>query len=364
MKVLVVCGLLDAAVRRRLLPLCTLPCVESVLVVRSRPGPPLPGVRYRCPPSWLRPRWCAVVVEALLSVAAAWRMRPDLVHGIYLVPHGLTALLAAWIGRSPCVVAIIGTDLHGHLERGTRWWRRLLLTCLRRADRVTATGPCSADRLAELGVDRRKLVVLPHGIDTDKFAVRKTGCTPSRDIDLLFVGRLAPGKRPLLFADLVRRIRDRGLRPIRAVMLGDGPERLRVSERIRQLGLEETVEMAGHVSNVPDWLARSRLLILPTIAEGLPYAVIEAMASEVVPVVSAVGDLPALLAEGDRGVLVDDFEDGERVADMVASLLDDEPRRARIAARARRRVQQGFSLDSSRQCWSDLLSTVSTKGAG
>jgi glycosyltransferase involved in cell wall biosynthesis len=338
-----------------LLPLTTLPQVESVLVVRRKAGPSLPGVEYLCPPRWLRPRWLAVLAEAWLAVRAARRHRPALVHGIYLVPHGLTALLAARLSRRPAVVAIIGTDLHGHLERGVAPWRRFLVACLRRAARVTATGPRSADRLAALGIDRHRLAVLPNAIDVDALARPQGEAALPRDLDLLFLGRLAPGKRPLLFLDLVHRLRALCGRPVRAALLGDGPERGRVRARITELGLGADVDLAGHVADVPAWLARCRLMVLPTVAEGLPYAVVEAMAAGVPPVVSAVGDLPALLQSGENGVLVDDFADLERVATTVAALLADEPRRTRMAAAAKRTVTEHCSLATASRVWSSLL---------
>lgn len=357
MKVLVVCRLLDVSLRLRVLPLVTLPQVESVVVVRAKPGPPMPGVRYLCPPRWLRPRWAAVLAEAWLAVRAARRHRPVLVHGIYLVPHGLTALLAARLARRPAVVAIIGTDLHGYLDGAgglpDRLRRRLLVAALRRATRVTSTGPRSADHLAALGVDPARITVLPNGIDVDALAP-PDGKT-QRDLDVLFLGRLAPGKRPLLFVELVRRLRALCGRPVRAALLGDGPERPRVAARIAELGLGTDIALPGHVDDVAAWLARSRLMVLPTVAEGLPYAVLEAMAAGVPPVVSSVGDLPALLDSGADALLVDDFTDLERVTADVAALLADEPRRARMAAAARRKVVQGHSLEAARRVWSSLL---------
>jgi len=361
MKVLVVCRLLGPALRLRLLPLVSLPEVESVVVVRAAPGPALSGVRYVCPPRWLAPRPLAVIAEAILAVVQARRLRPRVVHGIFLVPHGLTALLAARLSRRPSVVAIIGSDLHHHLEQGGALLRRLLVACLRRAGRVTATGPTSAERLTALGVDPGRVDVLPNAVDVAGFEAPPPA---QRDLDLLFVGRLVEGKRPLHFVELVDRLRVRLGRVPHAALLGDGPLREAVEHRLAELGLAADVELPGHVADVPRWLGRARLMVLPTVAEGLPYAVVEAMAAGAPPVVSAVGDLPSLLRDGEDGLLIDDFDDLEPVVEAVAALLGDEPSRARMAAAARRRVGETHGLAAAADAWRRILAAAAAADGG
>jgi glycosyltransferase involved in cell wall biosynthesis len=278
------------------------------------------------------------------------------VHGIYLLPHGLIAVLAARLSARPSVVAIIGTDLHGHLERGSAAWRRLLLAGLRRADRVTATGSRSLRRLAALGVAEGRLCILPNGVEVPPQAAVEP------DLDLLFVGRLAEVKRPLHFVELVDRLRRRR-GAVRAALLGDGPLRPAVEARLRELGLAGAVDLPGHVADVGRWLARSRLLVLPSRAEGLPYAVVEAMAAGVPPLAAAVGDLPDLVESGCSGLLVEDFDDLETVAAAVAALLDDEPARRRMGAAARQVVRERFSLSACRLVWRDLLEDLAGASA-
>lgn len=359
-RALVVCRLLPGAVKLRLQPLATLPEVESLTVVRATPGPPMPKVEYLCPPRWVGWRGLAVLVEAWIAVRAARRLRPDFVHGIYLVPHGLTAILAARLARCPAVVAIIGTDLHGHLETGRKPWRRFLMACLRRARGVFSTGPLSARRLVELGLEEGRVRVLPNGVDLERFATPAGAAAPERALDLLFVGRMVEGKRPLLFIDLVQRLRELRGGPVRAALLGDGPQLPTVRARLRELDLHGAVEAPGHVSDVPGWLARSRLMVLPTVAEGLPYAVLEAMAAGVPPVVSAVGDLPAVLRDGETGLLVRSFEDVEATAARIHSLLADRDRRARMAASARGVARDAYGVEAARKAWREMLAAVET----
>lgn len=358
MRALVVCRLLPGAVGLRLLPLTTMPEVESLTVVRAIPGPPLPGVEYLCPPPWVRWRGLAVLVEAWIAVRAARRLRPDFVHGIYLVPHGLTAILAARFAECPAVVAVIGTDLHGHLEQGRSLWRRFLVACLRRAHGVFSTGPVSAERLVELGLEGERVRVLPNSVDLERFGAPGGAAAPERDLDLLFVGRMVAGKRPLLFVDLVRRLGELRGRPVQAALLGDGPQRAAVQARLRDLDLQGTVEVPGHVSDVPGWLARSRLMVLPTVAEGLPYAILEAMAAGVPPVVSAVGDLPAILRDGETGLLVRSFEDVEATAARIHSLLADRDRRQRMSEAAHRFARRAYGVDAAQDAWRRMLATL------
>jgi glycosyltransferase involved in cell wall biosynthesis len=302
MKVLMTCGLLETYVRTTLTPLIRVPRVERVWAVRTWPGPEMPKVEYISPPRLVSRGLVGKLLKPFVMFAAACRRRADLVFGVYLHPHGMTAIAVARLFRKPSVLSIIGSDLHIYL-RGRPLWRAVMLPFVRAADVVTVTGRESLDELAALGIPRDRLYVLPNSVDLDRFAPRDD---IPKEYDLIFVARLVPGKQPRRFLDLVAEVRRRR-GEVRAVVLGDGPEMAATLAYAESLGLRERVSFPGLVDNVEDYLFRSRLFVLPTLGEGLPRSAVEAMACGVPCVISDVGNVRDLVQDGENGILVPDF---------------------------------------------------------
>src|SRR5262249_48277707 len=108
---------------------------------------------------------------------------------------------------------------------------------------------------------------------------------PEDGFDLVYVGRLVPVKNLGLLVEIVRALRD--VRPsVRAVIVGDGAERVALDRLRTQLDIEEHLRFAGWQRDVRPWLERSRVFCLTSHHEGLPIAALEAMAMGL-PVISA-----------------------------------------------------------------------------
>ena len=126
-------------------------------------------------------------------------------------------------------------------------------------------------------------------------------------IELLSVGRLDPEKNPLLLAELMRLITAAEDGGWRLTIIGDGPERPAVEQRVRELGLEQAVDVAGAVPNGPalwDRYRRSHAFVHVSLTEGLPQVLFEAQAAGLPIVATAVGGVPSALGHGSSGLLV------------------------------------------------------------
>ena len=145
-------------------------------------------------------------------------------------------------------------------------------------------------------VDPRKLVVIHNGIDEGRFKsndaerkrIRNELGAAAGDKLVGFIGRLTLQKRPLLVVDTARWLcrRDPGLS---VYLVGDGPLRPKVQERIARYGLSERIHLLGTRDDVPALLAASDLLLLPSAYEGAPLTILEALAVGVPVVASDVG---------------------------------------------------------------------------
>ena len=175
---------------------------------------------------------------------------------------------------------------------------------------------------------------------------------------LLYPVRLCPQKQPRVFARTIHALRDRGI-PCLALVAGDGEDRPWLQRYIERHHLGDQIWLLGEkrADEVRDLLLAADLFFLPSQWEGIALAVYEAMAAGV-PVVGAnVGGQAELVAEG-CGVLIDRADEDAEVArytDALAALLADPASRAAMSAVARRRIEEGFTLDAMGERMDALL---------
>lgn len=210
-------------------------------------------------------------------------------------------------------------------DRVFRAARHIVVTTPEMAEDVERLLPGSASKTS----------VIPNYVDTEAF--RPSGA--EKDIDVLFVGRLSPEKR---IERLLAAAEQAGVR--RIAVIGSGPVEADLKARFAHLG--ERVIWAGTLPNaeLPDWYNRARVFVLPSLHEGQPKALIEAMACGAA-VLGA--DAPGVrdMIEHDATGWLSDTEPGP-LADALRALLDDDARRARLGGNARQFVERNFSVDS------------------
>jgi len=211
----------------------------------------------------------------------------------------------------------------GHVENNRKHAERIDVTVVENDEvrqwLVRHGESSSRIRLVESGVD--VLRTRPRQ-DRDEEAPLRVG----------FSGRFAEEKDPLAFLDVAELLRDRS--DVRFVMTGAGPLEDKVRTRLRYLGLEGSVDVLGVVDDVAAHLAGLDLLLLPSRLDGRPVVVLEALAAGVPVVASAIGGLPALLAEGVTGFLCRPGHP-EEFAAHVRRLADDRAALLRMGQAAR-----------------------------
>ena len=131
-------------------------------------------------------------------------------------------------------------------------------------------------------------------------------------------------------------------RDLRFVLIGEGPEQMALQILARELGIAERVLFAGDRRNVADWLAALNLVVLPSDAESLPNAVLEAMASARPVVATRVGGVPEIVEEGVTGLLVPPG-DPPAMAAAILNLLGNEGLCRRMGAAGRVRIERDFT---------------------
>ena len=272
-------------------------------------------------------------------VALMRKVQPTIVQTF--LPHANTVrALAARLARVPIVLTGL-RGLDGTLAVGGRLAARL-------ADAVLANAEAVRDHAVRgQGMPAAKLRVIRNGLDLDTFQEAARPPAPDLPSGRLVVTVANPNrfKTPglLILVESATSVLTE-IPAARFVLVGDGPCRPAVLEAVRARGLADRFICLGARTDVPAILACCEVMVLPSLQEGLPNAVLEAMAAGKAVVASRVGGIPELVLDGETGLLVP-AGDSAALASAISSLLADPARAARMGQAGRARVQALFSLD-------------------
>ena len=210
---------------------------------------------------------------------------------------------------------------------------------------IAANSRYAVEEAMGLGVPAGRVSLLPNVVDTARFrpAPRRGHAGPA---SLLAVARCVPQKRLDRFIALVARLQASLGLPVRGLIAGDGPLRPRLEQQAAELGLLTSgIEFLGTVPDTAEFYRRADVLVLTSLHEGTPNAVMEAMASGLPVVATRVGGVPDLVADGETGLLAD-ADDLNGLVDAAAALLRDPAARAEMGLRARQRIVERHSLSA------------------
>ncbi len=219
------------------------------------------------------------------------------------------------------------------------------------ADRVIVTTPAIRQNVVERFPETSgRVTVVPNYVDTDLFKPMNGKKTRNT---LLFVGRIAPEKNLDALLEAIVPL------DVRLVFIGEGKLRADLQGRFAELG--DRVVWEGNVPNseIPVYLNQADIFVLPSLYEGHPKVILEAMACGV-PVVGA--DSPGireLIEHGDTGLLCNPDPIGIRNA--LEQLLADPELCSRLGARGRHYVTENYSLASIAEIEADLLSELAER---
>jgi starch synthase (maltosyl-transferring) len=233
-----------------------------------------------------------------------------------------------------------------------------------RADKVICVSRCVAEVCAgRLRVPGDKLVVIPNGIEAEAYRglqpadLTRFGLAAGRRA-IVFVGRLHAQKGLDWFLSFASRVFEQ-LPEHDLLLVGDGPQRVRLESSVRSLGLERRVHWAGWSPQVPQILRASDLLVLPSRWEGMPNALLEGMAAGL-PVVSTraqgVEELLGPLADEQCA----DFGDAEAFLQRLRRLAENRQAAAELGRKNRERVERHFSKQAMLQAYEDVYASLVT----
>ena len=280
------------------------------------------------------------VVRELTRLLAA--QRPRIVQ-TFLFHANIAGRIAA---RRAGVDAVVSGIRVAEPHRRWRLWADRL------TDRLVDRHVCVSRSVAQFAEEKarlpaEKLVVIPNGVDLQRFPaqrpadLREFGIRPGRRV-VSCVGRLdrqkgLPGLIRSAPAWLER------LPGTELLLVGEGPLRGELHTICHRNGISQRVHFAGWRSDVPEILAASDLLVLPSIWEGMPNVVLEAMASRLPVVATDVAGVRELLGPAARQQAVP-YGDAAAFAQRVVQLMDDRRSAAELGSQNRQRAEEKFSI--------------------
>ncbi|HET9828210.1 MAG TPA: glycosyltransferase [Nocardioidaceae bacterium] len=295
---------------------------------------------------------------AALPYVIGARRPVDLVHAHQGedVATLVLALVAHAVHRCPLVVTLHCSVRHTVTGRSPRSWLLRVVggaverLALRRADAVLVLVPRTAELLEKDGLSPGRVHVLPSGFEPALFTGPHHDAFPDLGRPRIgYVGRLAESKRPDLLVEAFGRMREVAV----LVVVGDGPLRAEVRAAVQRSPARERITMRGFLphADIPQVLASLDVLALPSVYEEMGSVLVEAMASGLPVVASRVGGIPAVVQDGETGLLVRP-RDVTALAAALDELVADPGRRERMCRAARRRAT-GYS-------WPDLARRVAS----
>ena len=303
------------------------------------------GTRVRIIPAYAGKRIFPYRPTQILELARQLRDgRYDVVH-THLFQADVIGGIAARLAGIPHVVKSL------HNMGGWKKRHHLLI------DRLLSSGTerviCCSHWLAESAirkekVDPSRVVTIHHGVDTRRFEV-----SVNRDEYVRSLG--LDGSRPIV-GTIGRPIREKGhgylLDAIPRILsahpgtqfliVGDGPLRAELEQRIRALGIEANVCLAGARADIPELLSVMDLFVFPSVSEGLGIVVLEAMAARVPVIASNIRPLSEMIQHGETGLLVEP-RNPEALVGAICTALGDASLRQALRTRAFAHVSSSFN---------------------
>ncbi|WP_412851838.1 TIGR03088 family PEP-CTERM/XrtA system glycosyltransferase [Ectothiorhodospira shaposhnikovii] len=299
------------------------------------------------------------------------RLRPDIVHTRNMATLE-TQAIAALAGVRRRVHGEHGWDI-GDLDGSRAKTRHLRRVFRPLVGQYIALSRHQLDYLSrQISVAPARLNHICNGVDVVRFSPRDKaqvrsilpeGFAPPEAVVIGAVMRMQAVKAPDILVEAVLALlrRDEGLkRRLRLVMIGDGPLWEGLQARLREAGVADLAWLPGNRDDIPDLMAAMDLCVVPSLAEGICNTVLEAMATGLPVIGTAVGGNPDLIEPGRTGTLIP-AGDPEALADALSGYLDDMALARTHGGTARERAQQRYSLEAMVQGYLNVYDRLSKR---
>jgi glycosyltransferase involved in cell wall biosynthesis len=271
----------------------------------------------------------------------------DLIH-----THGYRADVLGFMAARPLRVPLVAT-CHGFIpnDKKLMLYNSLDRFVLKHFDRVIAVSNGIRDSLLAAGVRRDNISVIPNavGLNHDPNGIEELRRSKRSLMDwndkhfvMGYVGRLSEEKGLGFLIDTVPDLIKSGI-PVKLVLIGEGPRRKELELMSKNNGTDTTIMFLGFQNDISSWLPAFDVFVLPSLMEGTPMAMLEAMLCGLPVVASGVGGIPDVVKSGENGILVRPGRPQD-IAKAISLLYRDKGLRHKMGIEARQTVQARYNL--------------------
>lgn len=288
---------------------------------------------YRVPVLRKRRDYCSILEMATFILTSfpvllylLFKYQYDLIHIFFGVPSGPLGYAAKKLFGIPYIIRMGGGDVPGFRPFQYKRIYSMITPFLDILWRNAAFLVANSDglRAMALGVfPNFSIQVIPNGVDTDCFTNGRHR-SPGETVRILFVSRLILRKGLQFLIDAVPELCQQAQNPFEIRIVGDGPDKAEFLAQIERLGIQRYFRFLGYVEHekLPHYYLDADLFVLPSLAEGMPNVVLEAMGSGLPIVATAVAGSEELVQHGENGFLIAP-KDVHALASSLAALVND-----------------------------------------
>ena len=273
---------------------------------------------------------------------------PDIIHAhnIFFTTSVLAVFLKRVFNKKLVITAHLGDvrklALVGHLKALTASFYEysLGIFTLVSSNKVIAVSKSVRDYMLTLGVSPEKIVVIQNGVDLEGFLPAHFN-SDAEVCNILFVGRLLPNKGLKYLIEAAEIIVAKSSRKIKFKIVGDGPHKAQFEEMVASKGLSNNFVFLGKVPSISEIFQDGGIFVRPSLTEGMPLTVLEAMASQLPTVASNVAGTSELVIQNETGLLV---ESGnvKQLAKAILCLVESPETAQRLGKNAREFIEQKY----------------------
>jgi glycosyltransferase involved in cell wall biosynthesis len=303
---------------------------------------------------------------AFARLVEAWA--PDYLHSYFFYERSLMALVASYLLGIPRGITCYADHVLQDYEL------KLVPLSLKLADVVIATSDRVRGELLEIapGLDPRSILVKPNAIASERFPVsERPDPAPGDPFHAVCASRIDPKKGLLEAVEAMAILRDRGV-PVVLHLVGEGDDspssrayERALRRRIEELDIGTRVRLEGRrdLDGVRSFLASAHLFVAPFVEladgdkDGIPTALLEAMAAGLASVVTDAGSILEVVEDGADGVVVPQ-RDPNALADAIEALVRDPARRLRLGAGAAVKIRRHFDIEAREKPFHDRLGRI------
>lgn len=333
------------------------------------------------------PTWGPIqsIRSRVLGFSVAWflirnRRQYDIIHLVGTAWHTpFSIILAKLLGKKTVVeMVLLGSDDPETIAN--RRFGKINLAVWQRADKIASLSPALTESCRRMDIAEDKVVVIPVGVDVTRFCpvdgeskrtLRQNLLLPQQGKIVLFVGGIIKRKGVDLLIDawsLVSQIApDAHLVCVGSIAFS-AESRIFYEEQKQKIvdyHLQNRIIFTGRINNIVDYYQAADVFVLPSLTEGLPNSVLEAMACKLPPVMSDIpGISRSIIRTEDEGIVFEE-RTPQTLADALLVFLQDDGRRSEVGHNARKRILEAYSLtyrtEQYKALYKELVSVSETK---